>query len=88
MPMFRVELHRPSVRYGERDPNPFLRDIWNIPPRPVTVRSWEIEAKDEAEVRAYLDEAYKQKLPNVQGFTLRLIERIEPTVSMEGAVDG
>lgn len=76
MPLFRVELDRVDRLAGERDHNPFLRDIWSLPPVHKTVRSWEFEAKNEAEVRKLLKEAYEQNLPNVRGFNLRSITRV------------
>lgn len=85
MPLFRVELDRVIHTPGERDHNPFLRDIWNLPPVHRTVRSWEFEAKDEAEVRKLLKEAIAQNLPNVRGFNLRCITEIKAK-NEEGSV--
>lgn len=77
MAKFRVELHRRIHRPGERAVNPFLAPM----PAPgqrsmMNVRSWEFEAKDEAEVRRLLEIAYERKYANVVGYTLRSIERL------------
>jgi hypothetical protein len=78
MPRFRVELHR-RIRdnYHSPEPNPFLAPI----PAPgrtnsMSVRSWEFEAKDEDEVRKLLQEAHDKGIANVQGYSLRSIERL------------
>jgi hypothetical protein len=61
------------------DPNPFLAPM----PEPgktvqMSVREWEFEAKDEAEVRRLLREA--ENFPTVRGYTLRSIEQLpDPT---------
>lgn len=55
--------------------NPFrVRDIWRT--RPCTERVWEFEARDEAQVRAFYEDAKKKNLPNVHGFDLIRIEKI------------
>lgn len=42
----------------------------------VLVRTWELDATDEADVRRLLDEARAENVPGVQGMKLRSIERI------------
>lgn len=78
MPMWRVELDRRLLSPGEHARNPFLGGI-PAPGTTVTmsVRAWEFEAKDEAEVRAILDSARAADLPAVRGYKLRSIQRIE-----------
>lgn len=72
---FRVRLERLCAGGGVR--NPFLvSDVFQMEPRRVLVREWEIEAKNEREVRRLLKEAQDADLPNVRGFNLRSIERI------------
>lgn len=77
MARFRVALHR-RLRdgYGP-EPNPFLAPL----PAPgktatMSVREWEFEAKDEAEVRRLLDEARERDVAAVRGYSLRSIERL------------
>lgn len=79
MPMFKVALHR-RMRdsYGTMpEPNPFLG---GLPPDGKTVqmhvREWELEARDETEVRRLLQEAYDADIPNVRGYSLRQITRL------------
>jgi hypothetical protein len=79
MPQFKVTLHR-RVREnysGLPEPNPFLASI----PAPgrthqMILREWTFEAKNETEVRKLLNNAYGAGIPNVQGFSLRSIERL------------
>lgn len=84
MPRYKVTLERlctPVPPTRERNPF-FVRDIWNFEPRRVLLREWEMEAKDEAEVKRFLGEAREQNLVNVRGFTLRSIEKTtEATLS-------
>lgn len=47
------------------------------------IRSWEIEAKNEAEARRLFKEAQDKKLPNVIGFTLRSIVKVPVDRSIE-----
>lgn len=79
MPMFKVELHRPMRKnyHGMPEPNPFLASL-PAPGRKSNwiVRSWTFEAKDEAEVKKLLYQAYGSGIENVDGFTLRSIERL------------
>lgn len=42
----------------------------------VNVREWEFEAKDEAHVRKFYNEAVAQDLDNVRGYHIRSIEKI------------
>lgn len=77
MPMFKVELERRIFGYGEGNRNPFLGGM----PTPgktvdMSIRSWEFEAKDEAEVRALLAEAKSKDLGNVRGYHLRSIVQL------------
>ena len=75
MPKFKVELERPAPSEGQTR-NPFVGGICgNIT---MSIRSWEFEAKDEAEVRRLLDEAIAQNIPNVRGYRLRSIQEIRP----------
>lgn len=79
MAKFKVALHR-RIRdnYSSMpEPNPFLAPI----PAPggthrMLVREWEFEARDEDEVRRLLKEAQDSGIGNVQGFSLRSIERL------------
>lgn len=77
MPMFRVSLHRRILGPNHRGRNPFLAQL---PADGVTVkmsvRSWTFEAKDEAEVKRLLQEAYTA---HIAGYTLRSIERLPGT---------
>jgi hypothetical protein len=70
--IFKVTASRTFFRDPPR--NPFLVDIANFGPATTTCRVWEIEAKDEAEVQRYWEDAQKQYLDNVVGFTLGNIE--------------
>jgi hypothetical protein len=82
---FKVQLERPCANDG-RPKNPFLiADIFNPNYRLRSlVREWEIEAKDEAEVRELVRQAHEADIDNVRGFRLRQIERVkEPTVDGE-----
>lgn len=85
MPRFKVALHR-RVRdgYGGHEPNPFLAPL--PPPgktHTMAIREWEFEAKDEAEVRRLLQEARDKGVPGVQGYSLRSIEQIAKTRSLQ-----
>lgn len=77
MPMFKVELHRPARKSynGMPEPNPFLASL-PAPGRKSNwiVRAWTFEAKDEAEVKKLLGEAYGAGIEGVRGFSLRSIE--------------
>jgi hypothetical protein len=67
MPLYRVTLK--EVKDREWPFNPFkVRDIFAA--SRVRCRVWEIEAKDEAEVRSYYDEAKRDGLENVRGYVL------------------
>lgn len=78
MPMFKVALHRRLRDSYDTmpEPNPFLG---GLPPDGKTVqmhvREWEFEARDEAEVRRLLQEAYDADVPGVRGYSLRQIKR-------------
>lgn len=83
MARFKVAIHR-RIRdnYNAPEPNPFLAPI----PAPglthsMSVREWEFEAADEDEVRRLFKEAQESGVGNVQGYSLRSIERLSPTVS-------
>lgn len=60
---------------GERHPNPFLiRDIFDKRwAATVERRTWEIEAKDEAEIRRLFAEAKDRFLEPVDGFEIASI---------------
>ena len=73
---FRVSLDRICRRPGQPDFNPFLRTIDLGTTIPVSVRVWEFEAENEAEVRAYYEEAISLDLPYIRGYTLRDIQPI------------
>lgn len=79
MPQFKVTLHRPMRKnyHGMPEPNPFLASL-PAPGRKSTwiLREWTFEAKDEAEVRRLLGEAYGTGIENVREFSLRSIERL------------
>lgn len=82
MATFKVTLERRIHRAGESE-NPFTPV--HISPgskSDFNLRSWEFEAKDEAEVRAYLDDAYKQRIPAVMGYNLRSIERVDAVLAI------
>lgn len=84
MPIFKVTLER---RIAKRDEptNPFTPIHISMNARSeYSLRSWEFEAKDEREARKLLDEAYEQKIPNVMGYRLRSIERVEPESLQRG----
>lgn len=76
MPRFTVTLQRRLRDNCNRPaPNPFLAPL----PHPdkkctMSIRTWNFEAKDEAECRRLLDEAYAAGIPGVQGYTLRSID--------------
>lgn len=76
MPRFTVTLQRRlRDNYNRPEPNPFLAPL----PHPdkkceMSIRTWSFEAKDEAECRRLLDEAYAAGIPGVQGYTLRSID--------------
>lgn len=79
MAKFRVELQR-CVRSGLGERNPFHVQLSNISldtKSTYSVRMWEFEAKNEAEVRRLYEEAVEQNLPNVRGYTIRSIQRVE-----------
>jgi hypothetical protein len=83
MPRFKVSLHR-RIRdnySGMPEPNPFLAPI-PAPgiTHPMSVREWEVEAKDEAEVRRLLKRAREMLIPSVHDYSLRSIERLPETV--------
>lgn len=81
---FKVCLHRRiSDSYKSMpDPNPFLAPIGaDGKTVSMSVREWEFDAEDEADVRRLLDEAYDAQVPGVIGYTLRSIERVPETVS-------
>jgi hypothetical protein len=73
MPKFRVKIEKPINGRGH---NPF-KPV-NINQRiKASIRVFEFEAKDEDEVKKYFYEAKAADLPNVRGYKLRSIERIE-----------
>jgi hypothetical protein len=74
MPIFRVKIEKPVQ--SSRMRNPF-RPISMNSKINTYVRVWEFEAKDEAEVRMYFEEAKKADLPNVKGYELKSIEQIK-----------
>jgi hypothetical protein len=79
MPTFKVALHRPVRKSynGMPEPNPFLAAL-PAPGRKSNwiVREWTFEARDEAEVKKLLAEAYGAGIEGVRGFSLRSIERV------------
>lgn len=86
MAKFLVELQR-CVRSGLGNRNPFAVQLSNISldlKSTYSVRSWEIEAKNEAEVRRLYQEAVEQKIDNVRGYVIRSIKRIDGAVDREG----
>lgn len=77
MAKFKVTIER-VVESGLKGRNPFHPIHVSIDATSrVACRVWEFEAKDEAEVRKLFKEAQDQNLPNVRGFTLRSIERVD-----------
>lgn len=85
MAKFRVSLHR-CVESGLPGRNPFRVQLSNISldvKSRYSVRTWEVYAKSEAEVRRLYEEAVEQKLPNVRGYSIRSIERIDGAVDRE-----
>ena len=79
MPKFRVELQR-CVESGVPGRNPFRVQLSNMSldsKSTYSVRSWEIDAKSEKEVRKFYKEAVEQNLPNVRGYTIRSIVAID-----------
>jgi hypothetical protein len=79
MPFFKVRIRKPRGILGGHGEfiNPFEPvDLLNANLRAHYIeRVWErMEAKDEAEIRAYFAEAQKNHLPNVEGFELASIE--------------
>lgn len=79
MPKFKVTLRQwHHMRTEGPFFNPFrARDIFRK--RPCTHRVWQFEAKDEAEVRRFYDEAKAANHENVRGFDLIRIEQISPS---------
>lgn len=75
MPMFRVTLDRVAANQ-DLPRNPFFCRIEHMPPVRRLCRTWEFEAKDEADVRRLLDEARAAGVDNVRGFSLRQIARV------------
>jgi hypothetical protein len=91
VPKFRVTLRdpRPMCSPGERPINPFLiRDIFSMPRTTHRSRVWEVDAKDEADVRRLLDEARAAGIEQVRGFELWEIEAIEPPLECDHVFDG
>jgi hypothetical protein len=86
MPRFKVTIERSrgiynvADHFGRKPINPFsIHDIWNPDLRDhKELRTFEFEAKDEAEVRWYFAEAQKADTEELRGFTLRLIEQEKP----------
>lgn len=78
MPLYRVKLAR-RVPLVDVPRNPFLACIDVLKPIPcsTTYREWEFKARSEREVRRLLKEAQEQRLPNVVGFELESIERVD-----------
>lgn len=77
---FKVKLERVLNPIGGKAINPFLVNLCLIDMGDtvsVSVREWEMEAKDESEVRKFYEDACKRDLPNVRGYNLRSIERID-----------
>ena len=69
MNKFKVTLQRKLPKEG----NPFYPGRINETAK-VMIRTWEIEAENEEEIRKYYEEAKLQDLDNVRGFDLRSIE--------------
>lgn len=79
MSMYRVTLRSdtPVRRSDGREINPFrIRDIFGVRAMR-NYRIWEFEAADEAEVRRLYDEAKREDLPNVRGYSLASIEKLK-----------
>jgi len=71
MPLFKVTLRKEKGKYK----NPFKPIHFNLTDTvEVEGRSWELEAKDEDDVKKLLEEAGDH--PNVRGFYLHSIEEI------------
>ena len=74
MPIFKVEIERPAPNvYNEPPSNPFLRKLNLDDTVTMHIRSWTIEAKDEAEIKAFFADAKEKDLDNVRGYQLRSI---------------
>jgi hypothetical protein len=69
-----------TSRFQLLDPprNPFLVAIENFGEGTTTIRTYEFDAADEAECRRWFDEAKRDRLMEVEGFTLDKIEEIAP----------
>ena len=76
MSWFRVTLQRPCANQPHTR-NPFLiKDIWNIPPTRMICRAWDVEPRNEKQIKKLLEEARKGGAQDVQGFHLHSIERL------------
>ena len=79
MPRFKVTVERSLGIYGgtDRPLNPFeIRDIFSpLLHERKSLRVFEFDAKDEAEVQWYFDEAVKADTPEIRGYKIRSIEQ-------------
>lgn len=69
-----------TSRFQLKDPprNPFLVKIENFGDGVTTTRTYEFEAASEEECRRLFNEAKRDRLMEVEGFTLDKIEEIAP----------
>lgn len=77
MPRFKVELEKAAPREGQIRHNPFVGGIVGGTIT-MNIRAWEMDAEDEAEIRAFYADAVKNDLPNVRGYSIRSIEQVAP----------
>jgi len=67
----------PQFKVTAENPVPLDRIFHpNLPNMPYGTRHWTVEAKDEAEVRRHWDEAQRENLLPVRGFTLKSVEAV------------
>lgn len=81
---FRVTI---AEKEGPRDPNPFKPLRWQDFPTRKT-RTWEIDAESEEQVRAFWDDAQRQRLPHVVGFELLSITPMDFRIPLQPVSTG
>jgi len=81
--IFRVQLEKRIHPYTELPVNPFLKPLDLNTRISMSIREWDIEAKNETEVRKFLKEAYDKGFANVRGYRLRSIEPLTPSAEGE-----
>lgn len=74
MPLFKVELEKIKIPYPQRR-NPFYPGAIHGTTE-VEIRRWEMNAKDEDEIKKFYQEAFDANHPNVKGYCIRSISRV------------